>query len=308
MAGLFSKLKQGLDKTRKGFVGKVEGIFTGASKIDENLYEELEEVLIQSDVGVATTLELIEMLRKSVKGKKINDPALLKDEIKELITFMLGEEEPLLFAEKGPTVYLVVGVNGVGKTTTIGKLAKRLQSAGRTVLLAAGDTFRAAASEQLEIWGQRAGVEVIRQAEGADPAAVAYDALQAVKSRGIDVLLVDTAGRLHNKVNLMKELSKIKKIIEREVPSGPHEILLVLDATTGQNAIQQVKLFQEAADVTGIILTKLDGTAKGGVVLGIQRESKVPVKLIGIGEGLDDLREFNPQEFADALFTQAKEG
>lgn len=302
MAGFFGKLKDSLGKTRKGFVEKVEGIFTGASRIDEDLYEELEEVLIQSDVGVKTTLEIIEMLRKSVKEKKIADPVLLKDEIKEQITSLLGEENPLLFAEKGPTVYLVVGVNGVGKTTTIGKLAKSLQSEGKSVLLAAGDTFRAAAGEQLEIWGQRSGVGVIRQVEGADPAAVAYDALQAVRSRNIDVLLIDTAGRLHNKVNLMKELTKIKKVVEREVPSAPHEVLLVLDATTGQNAIQQVKLFQEAVDVTGIILTKLDGTAKGGVVLGIQRESQVPVKLIGIGEGLDDLRPFNPQEFADALF------
>ena len=302
MAGFFSKLKESLGKTRKGFVEKVEGIFTGASRIDEDLYEELEEVLIQSDVGVKTTLEIIEMLRKSVKEKKITDPALLKDEMKDQITSLLGEENPLIFAEKGPTVYLVVGVNGVGKTTTIGKLAKSLQSEGKSVLLAAGDTFRAAAGEQLEIWGQRSGVGVIRQAEGADPAAVAYDALQAVRSRNIDVLLIDTAGRLHNKVNLMKELTKIKKVVEREVSSAPHEVLLVLDATTGQNAIQQVKLFQEAVDVTGIILTKLDGTAKGGVVLGIQSESQVPVKLIGIGEGLDDLRPFNPQEFADALF------
>ena len=307
MAGFFGKLIEGLGKTRKGFVDKVEEIFTGASRIDENLYEELEEVLIQSDVGVATTLEIIEMLRKSVKEKKISDPVLLKDEIKDQISILLGEENPLLFAEKGPTVYLIVGVNGVGKTTTIGKLAKSLQSQQKSVLLAAGDTFRAAASEQLEVWGQRAGVGVIRQAEGADPAAVAYDALKAVISRNLDVLIIDTAGRLHNKVNLMKELSKMKKIIEREVPSGPHEVLLVLDATTGQNALQQVKLFQEAVHVTGIILTKLDGTAKGGVILGIQRESKVPVKLIGIGEGLDDLRPFNPKEFADALFAQSKE-
>lgn len=302
MAGFFGKLKDKLDKTRKGFVERIEGVFSGAGKIDEELYEELEEVLIQSDVGVSTALEIIESLRRSVKEKKISDPLLLKDEIKELITELLGEEKPLSFADKSPTVYLVVGVNGVGKTTTIGKLANRLKSEGKSVLLAAGDTFRAAAGEQLEIWGERANVGVIRQAEGADPAAVAFDALQAVRSRNTDVLLIDTAGRLHNKVNLMKELSKIKKVIEREDPSAPHEVLLVLDATTGQNAIQQVKLFQEAVDVTGIILTKLDGTAKGGVVLGIQREAGVPVKLIGIGEGIDDLRFFDPKEFADALF------
>lgn len=307
MAGLFSKLKERLTKTRQGFVDKVEQIFTGAGKIDENLYEELEDVLIQSDVGVNTALELVEMLRKSVKERKISDPSALKEVLKEHITVLLGEESALNFSQKSPTVFLVVGVNGVGKTTTIGKLAKNLQSQGKSVMLAAGDTFRAAAIDQLEVWGERAGVEVIKQAEGADPAAVAFDAVKSAKSREIDVLLIDTAGRLHNKVNLMKELSKIKKVIEREVPGAPHEVLLVLDATTGQNAIQQVKLFQEAADITGIILTKLDGTAKGGVILGIQGESKIPVKLIGIGEGIDDLRPFDPIEFANALFSKSEE-
>jgi fused signal recognition particle receptor len=305
VAGLFNKLKEKLTKTRQGFIDRVEEVFTGARKIDENLYEELEEVLIQSDVGVNTAFELVEMLRKSAKERKISDPTTLQEVLKEHITLLLGEECGLNFSSQNPTVYLIVGVNGVGKTTTIGKLAKNLQSEGKTVLLAAGDTFRAAAIEQLEVWGERAGVEVIKQAEGADPAAVAFDALQAAKSRGVDVLLVDTAGRLHNKVNLMKELSKIKRVIEREVPQAPHEVLLVLDATTGQNAIQQVKLFQEAAGITGIILTKLDGTAKGGVILGIQGEAKVPVKLIGIGEGIDDLRPFDPKEFATALFSRS---
>lgn len=308
MAGLFGKLKERLTKTREGFVDKVEQIFTGAGKIDEDLYEELEDVLIQSDVGVNTTLELIGMLRKSVKERKISDPAMLKGVMKEHIASLLGEEmSPLYFTEKSPTVYLVVGVNGVGKTTTIGKLAKNLGAQGKKVMLAAGDTFRAAAIEQLEIWGERAGVEVIKQSEGADPAAVAFDAVKSAKSRGVDVLLIDTAGRLHNKINLMKELSKIKKVIEREVSGAPHEVLLVLDATTGQNAIQQVKFFQESADVTGIILTKLDGTAKGGVILGIQGEAKIPVKLIGIGEGIEDLRPFDPKEFANALFSESEE-
>jgi len=307
VAGIFNKLKEKLTKTRQGFVHKVETIFTRAGRIDEDLYDELEEALIQSDVGVTTSLELVNLLRQSVKERKISDPILLQDVLKEHITALLGEQRSLQFSPKGLTIYLIVGVNGVGKTTTIGKLAKNLQAQGKSVLLAAGDTFRAAAIEQLEVWGERAQVEVIKQSEGADPAAVAYDAVRAAKSRNIDVLLIDTAGRLHNKVNLMKELSKIKKVIEREVPESPHEVLLVLDATTGQNAIQQVKLFQEAADVTGIILTKLDGTAKGGVILGIQGEAKVPVKLIGIGEGIDDLRSFEPAEFAKALFATAEE-
>lgn len=307
MAGIFNKLKDKLSKTRQGFVHKVETIFTRAGRIDEDLYEELEEALIQSDVGVSTSLELVSLLRQSVKERKISDPLLLQDILKEHITVLLGEERSLKFSDKGLTVYLIVGVNGVGKTTTIGKLAKNLRSQGKTVLLAAGDTFRAAAIEQLEIWGERSQVEVIKQFEGADPAAVAYDAVRAAKARNIDVLLIDTAGRLHNKVNLMKELSKIKKVIEREVPEAPHEVLLVLDATTGQNGIQQVKLFQEASEVTGIILTKLDGTAKGGVILGIQSEAKVPVKLIGIGEGIDDLKAFEPAEFAKALFAKADE-
>lgn len=307
MAGLFSKLKDKLTKTRQGFVDKVERIFTGAVKIDEDLYEELEEALIQSDVGISTSMDLVENLRKKVKERKISDPLVLNEVLKENIIELLGEKIELKLNTSGTTVYLVVGVNGVGKTTTLGKLAHHFRSEGKSVLLAAGDTFRAAAIEQLEVWGQRAGVDVIKQNEGADPAAVAFDALQAAKSRNIDILLIDTAGRLHNKVNLMKELTKIKRVIEREIPSAPHEVLLVLDATTGQNAIQQVKLFQEAAEVTGIILTKLDGTAKGGVVLGIQGEAQVPVKMIGLGEGLEDLKPFEPDQFAEALFAKHEE-
>lgn len=307
MAGFFAKLKEGLIKTRQNFVEKVERVFTGRKKIDEELYEELEEVLIGSDVGVNTSFELVERLRTEVKQRKLSEPAELTLVMQELIADLLGEEVRLNLAEEGPNIILMVGVNGVGKTTTIGKLANRFKNEGKRVLLAAGDTFRAAAIDQLEVWGERCGAEVIKQREGADPAAVAYDAVQAAKSRNIDIVLVDTAGRLHNKVNLMEELRKVKRVIEREIPGAPQEVLLVLDATTGQNALQQAKIFQEAAGVTGIVLTKLDGTAKGGVVLGIQGETRIPVKWIGIGEGLDDLRPFVPQDFAEALFGQANE-
>lgn len=307
MAGFFTKLKEGLTKTRDQFVTKVEEILTGRRKIDEELYEELEEVLIRSDVGVTTSMELVQRLRQEVKKRKLSEAQELREVLKEEITNLLGDEVPLQFAESGPSIILVVGVNGVGKTTTIGKLAHYFKDEGQKVILAAGDTFRAAAIDQLEIWGQRAGVEVIKQREGADPAAVAYDAIQYAKSRGIDLVIMDTAGRLHNKVNLMEELRKVKRVIEREIPGAPHEVLLVLDATTGQNAIQQAKLFQEVAGVTGIVLTKLDGTAKGGVVLGIQGEVKIPVKWVGVGEGMEDLRPFIPQDFANALFSQTEE-
>lgn len=305
--GFFAKLKEGLTKTRVQFVSKVEEILTGRRKIDEDLYEELEEVLIRSDVGVNTSLELVNRLRQEVKKRKLQEAEELKDVLKELISEILGEEEPLNLADQGPSIILVVGVNGVGKTTTIGKLAHYFRSEGKKVILAAGDTFRAAAIDQLEVWGQRAGVEIIKQREGADPAAVAYDAIQSAKSRGVDLVIMDTAGRLHNKVNLMEELRKVKRVIEREIPGAPHEVLLVLDATTGQNALQQAKLFQEVAGVTGIVLTKLDGTAKGGVVLGIQGEIKIPVKWIGVGEGMEDLRPFVPQDFANALFNRTGE-
>lgn len=307
MAGFFAKLKQGLTKTRDQFVTKVEEILTGRRKIDDELYEELEEVLIRSDVGVNTSLELVERLRKEARKRKLQEAHELKAVLKELISEILGEEEALNLADRGPSILLVVGVNGVGKTTTIGKLAHYFRSEGKKVILAAGDTFRAAAIDQLEIWGQRAGVDVIKQREGADPAAVAYDAIQAAKSRNVDLVIMDTAGRLHNKVNLMEELRKVKRVIEREIPGAPHEVLLVLDATTGQNALQQAKLFQEVAGVTGIVLTKLDGTAKGGVVLGIQGETRIPVKWIGVGEGMEDLRPFIPQDFAEALFDRSEE-
>lgn len=307
MAGFFAKLREGLTKTRENFVGKIEEVFTGRKKIDEELYEELEEVLIRSDVGVKTSFELVERLHKEVKQRKLSEPSQLTQVLQELITELLGEGETLTLAKQGPSIILVVGVNGVGKTTTIGKLASRLKKDGKRVIMAAGDTFRAAAIDQLEVWGERSGIEVIKQREGADPAAVAYDAVQAAKSRNMDVVIVDTAGRLHNKVNLMEELRKVKRVIEREIPEAPHEVLLVLDATTGQNALQQAKLFQEVAGVTGIVLTKLDGTAKGGVVLGIRGETRIPVKWIGIGEGIDDLRPFEPKDFAAALFNQPDE-
>lgn len=308
MAGFFTKLKEGLTKTRENFVEKIEQVFTGRKKIDEDLYEELEEVLIRSDVGVNTSFELVERVRKEVKQRKISEPSQLTQILQELIAELLGEEETLTLAKQGPSIILVVGVNGVGKTTTIGKLANRLKKEGKRVIIAAGDTFRAAAIDQLEVWGERSGVEIIKQREGADPAAVAYDAVQAAKSRNIDIVIVDTAGRLHNKVNLMEELRKVKRVIEREIPGAPHEVLLVLDATTGQNALQQAKLFQEVVGVTGIVLTKLDGTAKGGVVLGIQGETQIPVKWIGIGEAMEDLRPFVPKDFAAALFNRPEEG
>ena len=307
MAGFFAKLKAGLTKTRENFVEKIEQVFTGRKKIDEELYEELEEVLIRSDVGVTTSFDLVERLRKEVRQRKISNPSELTLILQELIVELLGEEETLTLAKQGPSVILVVGVNGVGKTTTIGKLANWFKKDGKRVIMAAGDTFRAAAIDQLEVWGERAGVEVIKHREGSDPAAVAYDAVQAAKSRNIDVVIVDTAGRLHNKVNLMEELRKVKRVIEREIPGAPHEVLLVLDATTGQNALQQAKLFQEVAGVTGIVLTKLDGTAKGGVVLGIRGETQIPVKWIGIGEAMEDLRPFVPKDFAAALFSRSDE-
>lgn len=301
--GFFSKLKDGLSKTREGFVQKIDALVTGRREIDEYLYEELEEILIQADVGVDTSVALVEKLRVAIRERKTDDPRRLKPIIKEEITKMLGQnDEPKSPPVNDVMVIMVVGVNGVGKTTTIGKLAHYYKARGSKVILAAADTFRAAAIDQLEIWGQRVGVDVIKQSEGSDPAAVAFDALQAARSRSANVLIVDTAGRLHTKSNLMDELKKVSRVLERAMPGAPHEVLLVLDATTGQNAISQAKLFGEATGVTGIVLTKLDGTAKGGVVIAISQELTLPVRFIGVGEGLDDLRPFEPGEFAEALF------
>ncbi|ABZ84730.1 signal recognition particle-docking protein ftsy [Heliomicrobium modesticaldum Ice1] len=302
VTGFFSRLKEGLTRTRQNLVEKVEALVTGRPKIDEELFEELEEALISADVGADTSLDLVERLRQTVKAQKIGDPARIKDLLQEEVARILGEQAQPVAFDHQPTVVLIVGVNGVGKTTTIAKLAHRWKQEGRKVLLAAGDTFRAAAIDQLEIWGQRVGVEVIRHQEGSDPSAVAFDAVQAAVSRGVDVLIIDTAGRLHNKSHLMNELSKINRVLDRALPGAPHETLLVLDATTGQNAVSQARLFSEAVGLTGLVLTKLDGTAKGGVILAIAAEMQAPVKFIGIGEKMDDLRDFDPPEFARALF------
>ncbi|GIP14518.1 signal recognition particle receptor FtsY [Paenibacillus montaniterrae] len=297
--------KEGLAKTRTALVEKVEELITRRKKIDEEFYEELEEILIGADVGVTTVMQLIDELRDEVKKRKIEDAAELQPVLSEKLVAMLkGEDNPkLAYAPEGEiTVYLFVGVNGVGKTTTIGKLAHKLKSEGKNVLLAAGDTFRAGAIEQLEVWGERVGVDVIKQSSGSDPAAVIYDAVQAAKQRKVDVLICDTAGRLQNKTNLMEELNKIFRVIQRELPSAPHEVLLVLDATTGQNALSQAKLFGEKSGVTGLVLTKLDGTAKGGIVIAIRNELNLPVKLVGLGEKMGDLQEFDSEQFVHALF------
>ncbi|MGM0880921.1 MAG: signal recognition particle-docking protein FtsY [Bacillota bacterium] len=296
--------KDGLSKTRTAFVEKVEELITRRKKIDEQFYEELEEILIGADVGVNTVMQLIDELRVEVKKRKIEDAADLQPVLSEkLIELMKGDDHAgLRMAPSGITVILFVGVNGVGKTTTIGKLAHKFKSEGKSVLLAAGDTFRAGAIEQLEVWGQRVGVDVIKQQSGSDPAAVMFDAVQAAKQRGVDVLLCDTAGRLQNKTNLMEELNKIFRVIQRELPDAPHEVLLVLDATTGQNALSQAKLFGEKSGVTGLVLTKLDGTAKGGIVIAIRNELSLPVKLVGLGEKMGDLQPFDSEQFIHALF------
>lgn len=302
--GFFDRLKEGLSKTKAALVDRVSTIMTAFRKIDEELFEELEEALIQADVGVETSMTLVAELRKEVKARGLKNGEELQPVLQELIGRMLGAGvEPLQLVEGGLTVILVVGVNGVGKTTTIGKLAHLLQAdMGKRVVLVAADTFRAAAIDQLKVWGERAEVPVIAHAEGADPAAVAFDGVSQAKAMGADVVIIDTAGRLHNQVNLMDELRKVRRVIDREAPGAPHETLLVLDATTGQNAVQQTKLFKEVAGVTAIALTKLDGTAKGGVVVAIKHQERVPVKFIGVGERMDDLQPFDPQAFADALF------
>ncbi|MGO4541843.1 signal recognition particle-docking protein FtsY [Paenibacillus sp. 2TAB19] len=296
--------KEGLTKTRTAFVEKVEELILRRKKIDEEFYEELEEILIGADVGVNTVMQLIDELRAEVKKRKIEDASDLQPILSEkLIGLMKGDDQSALrMASSGITVILFVGVNGVGKTTTIGKLAHKFKSEGKSVLMAAGDTFRAGAIEQLEVWGQRVGVDVIKQQSGSDPAAVMFDAVQAAKQRGVDVLLCDTAGRLQNKTNLMEELNKIFRVIQRELPDAPHEVLLVLDATTGQNALSQAKLFGEKSGVTGLVLTKLDGTAKGGIVIAIRNELNLPVKLVGLGEKMGDLQQFDSEQFVHALF------
>ncbi len=300
--GFFEKLKNSLGKTRDAISEQVNQVFKVFVKVDEEFFEELEEALIMSDLGVETSVSIIEELRDRVKTKRISEAEEVKDELRAVIRDIMREMDCAMRLEPAPAVVLVIGVNGVGKTTSIGKLANFYKSQGKKVLLAAADTFRAAAIDQLDIWAQRSGCDIIKQQENSDPAAVVFDACNAAKARNVDILICDTAGRLHNKKNLMAELEKISRVIARELPDAPKEILLVLDATTGQNALSQAKLFSEAAEITGIILTKLDGTAKGGVVVAISQEQKIPVKFVGVGEGMDDLQEFNPEDFARALF------
>ncbi|MCL4426417.1 MAG: signal recognition particle-docking protein FtsY [Firmicutes bacterium] len=304
--GLLTRFKEGLARTRQGMVERILDLVSGTKRIDEEFYEELEEILIQADVGVQTTEKLLSELKKSVRQQKVDDPKRVTPLLQEIIVSLLGTNPVELALAPGRlNVIMVVGVNGVGKTTTIGKLAHLLKGEGKKVLLAAGDTFRAAAIEQLEIWGKRAGVEVIRHQEGGDPAAVVFDAIAAARSRRSDVLIVDTAGRLHTKVNLMEELKKVRRVVAREAEGAPHEVLLVLDATTGQNALQQARIFKEATEVTGLILTKLDGTAKGGVVIAVSHQTGLPIKFVGLGEKMEDLKEFQAAEFAAALFDRS---
>lgn len=298
--GLFDKLKSGLEKTREQFSARTMDVLKLFTKVDDALFEELEEVLIMSDVGFETSGEIIERLRQKAREEKIQDGDTLKEALKSIISDIMGNDEE--FDIKSPAVILVIGVNGVGKTTSIGKLANYYKSQDKKVIVAAADTFRAAAIDQLDIWAQRAGVDIIKQQEGSDPASVVYDAIAASKSRKADVLICDTAGRLHNKKNLMDELAKINKIIDREIPQAQKEVLLVLDATTGQNAVLQAKSFSEAANITGIILTKLDGTAKGGIVIAIRKEQDIPVRFVGVGEKADDLQPFSAEDFVGALF------
>ncbi len=302
------KYKEGLSKTRTSFASKMKDLVVKYRKVDEDFFEELEEVLITADVGVHTVMELIDELEMEAKRRNIKETSDLVEVISEKLVDIYygddheGEVEKLNLVEDGLTVILFVGVNGVGKTTTIGKLAHRLKEEGKTVMLAAGDTFRAGAIDQLNVWGERVGVEVVKHSEGSDPAAVMYDAVHAAKSRGVDVLLCDTAGRLQNKVNLMNELEKVKRVISREIPGAPHEVLLVLDATTGQNAMSQAKTFSETTDVTGIVLSKLDGTAKGGIILAIRNELSIPVKFVGLGEKVTDLQPFDANAYVYGLF------
>ena len=304
--GLFKRINQGLKKTRDSMSGAINAALYGKNEIDEDFYEELEEILVMSDVGVTTAMEIVQKLRDSVFKKNLHRAKDVKKEIRDIVAELLsgGEEIDMITV---PSVILVIGVNGVGKTTSIGKMAAMFKSEGKKVILGAADTFRAAAIDQLEIWADRAGVDIVKHKEGADPAAVVFDTISAGKARNADIIICDTAGRLHNKKNLMEELAKIYRVIDRQLPYADREILLVLDATTGQNAVNQAKEFKDVAEITGIILTKLDGTAKGGVVLAIKNDLKVPVKFIGVGEGIDDLRPFNAKAFADGLFEEDKD-
>ena len=300
--GFFDRLKEGLTKTRKGLIDKIETVFTGR-KIDESTLEELEEILIISDVGALATEKIINGLKEKVQSGEAKDVDSVKVLLKQEMAAILDHAHPLVIQGNKPFVILAVGVNGVGKTTTIGKLASRFRSQGLSVLLAAADTFRAAGIEQLEIWAERADSQIVKHQKGSDPAAVAYDAVEAAKNRNIDIVIVDTAGRLHTKSGLMEELKKVKRTIQKAMPEAPQEVLLVVDATTGQNALRQAELFNETVGITGVALTKLDGTAKGGIVFAIKKGLGFPVKLIGVGEGVDDLRDFDPKEFVEALFS-----
>ncbi|HEY5514430.1 MAG TPA: signal recognition particle-docking protein FtsY [Geomonas sp.] len=299
----FERLRRGLSKTHENIVGRMDTLLLGKKRIDTDTLEELEEILITADLGVKTTVDLIRTLEQRLKRNELQDGAALKKALKEEILLRLvAHSSPLVVSGKAPFVILVIGVNGVGKTTTIGKLAAKYAGEGKRVLLAAGDTFRAAAAEQLELWSQRVGADIVRHKEGADPSAVVFDACKAATARGCDVLIIDTAGRMHTKVNLMEEMKKIRRVLAREIPDAPHETLLVLDAATGQNALSQAKLFKEAAFVSGVALTKLDGSAKGGIVVAVSHEFSLPIRFIGVGETVDDLREFDPAQFVEALF------
>ena len=299
--GFFSKIKQGLQKTRNSIANGVTSIVNSFTKIDEELFEELEEMLVMSDIGVTTATEICDLLRKKIKEQGITDPAVIKGLMKEIIAEMLGEDEGLKLTTT-PSIILVIGVNGVGKTTTIGKISAILKSQGKKVVLGAADTFRAAAIDQLGIWAERADVTMVKSVEGTDPASVVFDTIASAKSKGADVIICDTAGRLHNKKNLMDELAKIYRVIGRELPDASLETLLVLDAATGQNAVNQAREFKSVADITGIVLTKLDGTAKGGIIIPIKNELKIPVKFVGVGEGIDDLQPFTATEFVNGIF------
>ena len=299
--GFFSKIKDGLKKTKESMVKKMQKVVNSFTKIDEELFEQLEETMIMSDMGVETSVQICEELRKRIKERGITDPSVIMELIQEIVAEMMGDDIELDLSSK-PSVIMVIGVNGAGKTTTIGKMCHQFINDGKKVVVAAADTFRAAAIDQLQVWTDRAGADIVKHAEGSDPASVVFDAIAAAKARNCDVLICDTAGRLHNKKNLMDELAKMNRIIEREAPDSSKEVLLVLDATTGQNAVNQARLFKEVAPITGLVLTKLDGTAKGGIVISIKNELGIPVKLIGVGEKIDDLQPFNSRDFVRALF------